>query len=427
MPRLAQFTRSAIAVCAALTLTGGSFGFAQGQTPNLGSDPRITSAGLEIGVFAEGLNFPMGMIALPDDSILVATSDPTGGSFFRSTGELLRLTDADGDGVADDGGTVVATDLTGPLVAIQRAGDLVFVATGGYQEEGIYVLRRGDRWQSPMTLLGKIDVINPGSEHQTYGLAVRETPGESGSYDLLFNAGAYGNVDAGGNRVSLGGLATGYLEDASIYMLTVIDTGSDVSFSEPVKVAGGLRNASAFVFERESGDLIIGENGMDTPGNEIVSFSADEINVIPADEIGVVEYDFGFPETYIDYATGELIGSEGALPIVAFNSLDGSESEGIASLVQMPESFPAPFGDGYVAGFHGQFDSFGDDNEENPLVFFNTTTGDRFELISNDNAAIGHLDSLFASESALYVADLCGIGLLTEANACGVIYRVSAP
>lgn len=427
MLRSARFTTTLFVLIIAMLLAGGSLVVAQEGTPSLGIDPQVTAAGLEIGVFADGLNFPMGMIGLPDNSILVATSNPTGGSFFQSTGELLRLTDSDSDGIADDGGSVVATGLAGPLVAIQRAGDLVFVTTAGYREEGIYMLRRGERWHSSMTLLGKIDVLNPGSEHQTYGLAVRKSPGIPDSYDLLFNAGAYGNVDAGGNRVTLGGLATGYLEDASIYMLTVTDTGSDVTFSEPVKVAGQLRNASAFVFDVETGDLIIGENGMDTPGNEIVSFSADEINVIPADEVGIVEYNFGFPETYTDYATGELVGSEGVLPVVTFNPVDGSESEGIASLIQIPESLPAPFGGGYAAGFHGQFDSFGDDNEENPLIFFNLNSGDRFDLISNDNSAIGHLNSLYSSDSAIYVADLCGTGLLAEANSCGAIYRISAP
>lgn len=425
MVRVARFTSPIFAISVAMVLAGGSFVVAQVQTPSPGNDQQIRAAGLQISVFADGLNFPMGMIGLPDNSILVATSNPTGGSFFRSTGELLRLTDTDSDGIADDSGSVVATGLTGPLVAIQRAGDLVFVTTAAYREEGIYVLRRGDRWKSPMMLLGKIDVISPGSEHQTYGLAVRRTPGIPGSYDLLFNAGAYGNVDAGGNRVTLGGLASGFLEDASIYMLTVTDLGSDVTFSEPVKVAGQLRNASAFVFDRDSGDLIIGENGMDTPGNAIVSFSADEINVIPADDIGIVEYDFGFPDTYTAYESGESIGSDGVLPVVTFNSVDGSESEGIAALVQIPESFPAPFGGGYAAGFHGQFDSFGDENEENPLVFFDLHSGNRFELISNDNPTIGHLDSLFSSDNAIYVADLCGTGLLAEANSCGVIYRVS--
>src|SRR5215213_7961249 len=51
--------------------------------------------------FASGLNFPYGMLHVPDGSLLVATSNPTGGSYFASTGVLVRLVDADGDGHAD--------------------------------------------------------------------------------------------------------------------------------------------------------------------------------------------------------------------------------------------------------------------------------------------------------------------------------------
>src|SRR5690242_11953688 len=114
---------------AVLLALGPVLATAQETTPALGVDPRIAKDGVQIGVFASGLNFPMGIIQLPDASYLVATSDPTGGSFFQSTGALLRLTDHDGDGRADSNGTVLAGDIPGPLVALQRAGNLIFVTT----------------------------------------------------------------------------------------------------------------------------------------------------------------------------------------------------------------------------------------------------------------------------------------------------------
>ena len=393
---------------------------------SLGDDPRISDAELRLGVFAGGLDFPMGMIDLPDGSILVATSTPDGGAFFQSTGQLLRLRDRDGDGAADGRPTVLATDLDGPLVAVARAGNLVFTTSARFGEERISVFRRGEDWASPLEPVGEIAFDFNGSEHQSYGLAVRETPGDDGSYDLLFNAGAFGNLQLQGPWVGVSGLTTGTIEDGSIYLVRVRDVGDAVEVSEPVQVARGLRNASAFVFDRETGDLVIGENGIDTPDNRIVSLSADELNVIPVKDVGVTVYDFGFPDAYIDYATGDPVGEVGTGPVVAYTPLDGSESEGIASLASMPALFPEELREGYVAGFHGQYDETGDGNEENPLVWADLETGDRFELVANDNPGVGHLDSLLATDDALLIADVCATGSLAAAEPCGVIYRLTA-
>ena len=60
------------------------------QAPGL---PLQEGVPLNAVVFAGGLNFPVGMVVLPDGSLLVGSSNPTGGSYFSSTGELLRLVD----------------------------------------------------------------------------------------------------------------------------------------------------------------------------------------------------------------------------------------------------------------------------------------------------------------------------------------------
>src|SRR5688572_384557 len=63
------------------------------QGPGVGTnDFRITT-------FATNLNFPLGMARLTDGSLLVAVSDGT--SFGSGVGKLVRLVDADQDGVAD--------------------------------------------------------------------------------------------------------------------------------------------------------------------------------------------------------------------------------------------------------------------------------------------------------------------------------------
>ncbi|MCC6790077.1 MAG: hypothetical protein IT336_00235 [Thermomicrobiales bacterium] len=401
------------------------FAAAQSATITLGDDPRIADAGITLSVFADGLDFPMGMIPLPDGSLLVAASTADGGSFFNSTGALIRLTDRDGDGRADDAGTVLAGDIFGPLVAVQRAGDLVFVTSARGGVEAIYVFRRGDRWRDPLISVGAAFFNFAGGEHQSYALAVRKSVDSPGGYDLFFNIGAYGNVETG-RIVGVAGLMTGELDDASIYMTTVTDDGTDVTFSPPVKIASGLRNATTLVIDPVSGDLVIGENGIDTPENRIVSLSADEIDIIPAGEIGGEVEDFGFPKTYVDYATGETIGDGGIAPTIAVTPTNGSENEGVAGIAPVPTSFPEPFGGGYLAGFHGQFDGVGGGNEENPLLFVNLETGDRFDLVANDNAGVGHLDSMVTVGDAIFVADLCATGSLQAAEPCGVIYRIVA-
>lgn len=410
---------------ATLLALGSTIATGQAATPALGADPRIAQDEVHIGVFASGLNFPMGIIQLPDGSFLVATSDPSGGSYFQSTGALLRLTDHDGDGRADSDGVVLAGDIPGPLVALQRAGNLIVVTSARAGGEAIYVYRRGDAWRAPLTKVAEIDFAFSGAEHQSYSLAVRPSTRQPGSYDLFFNIGAHGNDTSGVNVIASGALSA-TLEDASIYMTTVTGDGENVTFTPAVEIARGLRNASALVFARGSGDLIIGENGIDTPDNPIVSLSADELDVIPAARIGGDVEDFGFPSTYVDYATGVTVGSDGLPPAVAFLPIDGSEDEGIASLAQMPANFPPNLRDGYVAGFHGQFNAAGDDNEENPLVWVDLASGDRFQLIANDNPGVGHLDSLLATDDALFVVDLCTTGSLEQAAPCGVIYRVTA-
>jgi hypothetical protein len=361
------------------------------------------------------------MTPLPDGSLLVATSPSNSGNFYDSTGELVRLNDSDGDGSLD-GRTVLASDLPGSLVAIARAGEFVIVTSAQSGNEQIMFFRRGDRWRKPLTLVDAIHFDFQGAMHQSYALATRQNPDIPEAFDIVFNIGAAGN-DTPGPAVAFAGPTTGTLSSASVYLITVIPDGATLTFTDPVQIASGLRNGTTLAFAPNSGDLWIGENGIDGFESPIISFSADELDVVPAEQIGRDVIDFGFPESYVDYATGEIVGPDTAA--VNFRPIEGSEAEGIAGIAFVPPSFPSELAGGILAGFHGQFDLTGIENEENPVRWVNPQTGDQFDLVSNDSPSVGHLDSLTTTADAIYLADFCEASM-TSSEACGVIYRISA-
>lgn len=387
--------------------------------------PLEPDMGLQATTFATGLAFPAGMAVLPDGSVLVGTSVSTGGGYYDSTGEIVRLVDADGDGVADAPHETVATGLPGSVTALALAGDLLFVTSIDPAGPAITAVRVSEDFSGPYTEAGSIDFRFQNALHQTYGLATRPTPGDTGTWDLVFNIGASGN-DTGGSMVSLTGLIEDTLPDSAVYLATVHDDGESIVFSKPIAVATGVRNTSALAFHPGTGDLWIGENGIDGFEDPYVSFSADELDVVPAKDIGTLTLDFGFPDTYTRYDTGEVVGSTGTAPFAVFLPFDGSESEGISALAFAPASFPADLQNGVFAGFHGQWDLVGVENEENPLLWVSTETGEMRTVVGNDAATVGHVDSLVSTDDALFAADFCASGSLSQTEPCGAIYRVTA-
>src|SRR5438445_12770491 len=95
----------------------------------IGGDPRVHPEDFRITVFAQNLNYPYSMQQLADGSLLVGISRPRGASYFNSVGELLRLVDADGDGIADGPGTVLFDGLPGAVTSVRQAGSLFFVTS----------------------------------------------------------------------------------------------------------------------------------------------------------------------------------------------------------------------------------------------------------------------------------------------------------
>jgi len=393
----------------------------------VGGDPRVDPADFRVTTFATGLSFPYGMQILADNSLLVATSPPVTSSFFNSTGELVRLVDADHDGVADGPGTVLYSGLPGTITALRQAGNL-FVVTSNQGDKQIIVLRAGATPADPLSLVGTAEFDFPsGWIHFSYTLAVRPTPHEVDKYDLFFNVGAETNDVSTSNTVGISGLINGTLDGESIYKVTLHDQGTSVVASDLTKIASGLRNATGIAFHPVTGDLYFEDNGIDTPGMGAEALSADEINRIPAAQIGGAVEHFGFSSEYIEYRTGAHIGSGGILPEVAFQPIPdpftGSESEGATEIVFAPEGFPEGLNNGIFIGFHGQGSLGGIPNEENPFVYYDLDTGEYFHFISNDEGGIGHLNSSAARGFTLYVADMSSTGALSGVGT-GVVYQI---
>ena len=389
----------------------------------VGGDPSVNPADFRVTTFATGLNYPKSMQRLADDSLLVATSRPNSspGSYWNSTGELIRLVDANGNGEADGPGTVLATGLPGMLTSVRLAGNLVFTTSSQGGDERITVLRAGATPGASLTQVGFIDFDFPaGWWHTTYTLAVRPAPGVPGSYDLFFNVGSQNNFDPTTQTVPVSGLITANLNGDSIYKVTVNPAPATPVLSELTQIATGLRNAAGIVVHPTTGDLYFEDNGIDgfVDGNEPTS--ADELNRIAFADIGGVIEDFGYPGNYIEYRTGNEVGSGGIDPLFAFqpipNPSNGSESEGPAEIALAPPEFPSGLNNGVFVGFHGKGAEGGLANEENPLVFANLASGGYFHFLSNDEPSIGHLDGLLTTSDSLFIADIDPTGRLSSSK-----------
>jgi glucose/arabinose dehydrogenase len=406
-----------------------SLAFAAAPFP-LANDPRIDPAQFRVTTFASGLHFTTGVEKLSDGSVLVAISDPTGGTgFYSSTGKLLRLTDTNNDGVADDAGTYLNTGLPGSIVQMRMAGDILVVNSANPAVSKISFLRKGPTPSSPFTSLGSIDLDFPDGGthmHDTYALAVR--PGASANqHEVFFNIGSRNNATNNATQVPATGMLTANLNPESIYRVTMTDTGSSVSLTGLQQLASGLRNAAGMAFHPTTGDLYFQDNGIDGAADEPTS--VDEMNIIPAAQIGTSIPNFGFATDYIQYRTGTRIGSGAVQPIHTFQPLpspNGSESEGAAEIAFAPSNFPAGLNNGIFLGFHGKFATAGLANEENPLRYYDLLTSESFEFIPNDAANIGHLNNIFATDDSLFISDFNTLGPVFSTTPSGALYQITA-
>ena len=288
---------------------------------------------------------------------------------------------------------------------------------------------------APLTLVGRIIINYPGSWlHPNSALGLRPTPGQTNSYDLLFQLGSDSNFAVTTRTATLTNDsipgATGVLPGDSFYLLTITDHGTNVTATNLTQIARGLRNPAGFAFHPATGDLYFQDNGIDGLVDANEPWSADELNFIARSDLGGLTEDFGFPTNYTAYRTGTIVGGAGIQPLIAFQPIPdpftGHESEGADDIVFAPPGFPEGVNTGVFLGFHGRFNAGGTNNEENPVVYANPATGAYFHFIEGQQPGLGHLDGLLATRDSLFVADLVSSGDTGNGAGAGVIYQIKS-
>ena len=421
---------NAVALTLALTLVWGA-AVPAATIPFTLQGPGVDPGRFRITAFATGMNYPVGMAQLADGSLLVTSTD--GPNFLSSSAGLVRLVDANRDGIADSPPVTLFSGLSGGATSVRVAGSLVFV-TG--QGKPVVVLRQGSSPAAPLTQVGRLDITYPaGWLHPHSALAVRPTPGQAAAYDLVFQFGSKFNFAPSTNDTApitstgLGGFS-GVLRGDTIYMLTFLDRGTTVLATNLVAIAWGLRNPSGFAFQPSTGDLYFEDNGIDGLVDVNEPTSADELNVLPAAAVGRTNLFYGYPSNYTAYRTGTVVGGQGVQPLVAFqpqpNPANGEESEGPNDICFAPPGFPDELNNGVFVGFHGKFSSGGAANEENALVFVGLDSTNYFHVTRSSLPRVGHLDGLLATADSLFISDMSTNGSLSTGTGRGVIYQVTS-
>ena len=150
-----RLVRSVLLLAAVLSLVAVADPAAAQFT--IGGDPRVDPNDFRITTFASGLNFPNGLARLSDGSILVATSNPNGnGAYWLSSGELLRFTDTDNNGIADGPGQLMYSDPVGVWTGLALAGNMVFIMSAKDNANQIIVLKMNNGPASPYTFVGRL-------------------------------------------------------------------------------------------------------------------------------------------------------------------------------------------------------------------------------------------------------------------------------
>ena len=422
---------------------------------SLGIEPSLQSQ-FNITPFATGLDFPNGIAQLGDGSLLVGTSNGNGYFDPQAKGQLVRFQDTNGDGVADSrtvlyDGSRLGNSLPGGITAIKSIDNYLFVNSSSPSNYRISVFQQGaDFSADSLTLKGSLDFAYPaGFVHPVSALAVRQTAVQQ--YELFFNIGAAGNNQAtapGTVSVNSGIFnVAATLDGDALYKLPITVGTSNLTIANPVQVAGGLRNAAALEFDRTTGDLYIGENGIDGLTNGNNPLTADELNLLTAAQLasGNIE-NFGFPNygekyndpgIYID-GSGQIVSKTDPNwidPLATFQPLTTpapiSESEGVASIAFAPRNFPAGTNNGAFLGFFGRFAFQPSDDRENPLVYYDLATGQYFHFLSSKypGGDFGRFTNLLSTPDSLFAVDIgAGSGSLFSAAGLGkgVIYQITA-
>jgi len=97
-------------------------GFSADQPFTVGGS-GVDTNNFRVTTSAGGLDFPQGLAALSEGSLLVTISPAE--NYSSSSGKLVRFTDTNLDGIANGPGTVLYSGLPGALTMVPAAGSLV--------------------------------------------------------------------------------------------------------------------------------------------------------------------------------------------------------------------------------------------------------------------------------------------------------------
>lgn len=423
-----------------LSLLASGAGLLMAGPINVGGSPLVDPALFRITTFATGLSYPTSMAALPDGSILVGVTEPTGGfgtigydALATGAGRLLRFTDINNDGIADGPGTIVAS-LDAAVLSVRTAGNLVIAATAGNGSDpgskalDIVIFQPGASPTDSYTNLGSLNLtLDAAALPGSIALAVRAAPGQPGSYELFFAipAGSHDGTPIG--SVALAGLASAAaLPPGSVFRLVITPSsgsggGGTVTVSAPTLVATGVRVSAGLSFASD-GSLLISDNGYQSydTGDQI---SADELNRLSAATIAAGSSFLGYESNYPDYATGAFVGGAGVAPLAAFIPIPGSEARGATEVTQAPAWFPNGLDAGYLVGFHGLWDAVGASNPINPVYWVDPVTGAYFPFIAGGQSGVGHLNGLLSTGNGFFLSDLFTVSTFTAGS--GAIYMLA--
>lgn len=351
-------------------------------------------------IIAAGLNFPYSMSQL--GAMVVFGSSQTG---FGGPGALLA--------VSQDGGSVqtLVTGLSGPVTGVRLTNDGQTLVVG-HGSDSTRKLSFFDA--NTHASLGSVDFTYPNAYvHGPGAIGLRSDPNISGAVDVFFNVGSEFGDHVGVSQVSISGLATGILNQATAYELIFTRTGNTINISSVSQTASGLRNAFGFA-PLANGNLLLTDNA-DGLGQE-------ELNLVLAGAIGNVITDFGYDHgCYVD-RTGAQVGT----CVQPIFSPPYSLAVGATDVAVVPAGFGS-LGGGYLIAFHGLQ---GSPSPLSTVLYWNPSTGQSFPFLPNQ-AGLGHPDTLLFinrnGSPALVLADFSQNGLVgSSGTGMGQIILIEA-
>jgi hypothetical protein len=373
---------------------------------------------------ASGLNFEYGLATTANGSIVFGQSLPT-----SSVGLLYGLGPATTGSVWIEpkmpDGTLgapqkIVDGLAGVVTDVRTLSNGDILVDSGAGGAGGAGTRLMSFYTQAGTPLGSMSFSYPsgGWEHST-GMSF-VVGNSNGTDTVYFLVGSQADQATTTSTVTTSGLVTSTLNGDSVYRMVVDPTGGQVQVvSAPVQVATGLRNPFGLSLD-SLGDLVIGDNGIDGP-HVVNQTGADTLDLIPAALIGTQVFDFGFPHSYVDFATGLYVSGDpnATAPLTAFRPVPDSNgvlqsSEGLAGMAYAaPGSLPfvGPDG-GEIVVFHGVFDAGGSANYDNAVEYYDFASGLYYPILDAGAPGVGHIDSVAINGHVLYLGEMTSTGLV---------------